>query len=326
MIPIVVNTWPFLNATAKAWETVYVKKRSALDAVEQGCTTCEEEQCDGTVGYGGSPDENGETTLDAMIMDGATMNVGAVGALRQVKSVMSVARKVLEHTSHSMLVGESATDFAVKMGFTKENLSTPDSINMWQNWKQKNCQPNYWMNVEPDPATSCGPYTPVQKSEVKAQHTKDQSSLGHDTIGMIVIDFKNQIVAGTSTNGMRHKIPGRVGDSPIPGSGAYADNEVGAACATGDGDILMRFLPSFLAVEEMRRGATPKDAAKTAIDRIARHYPKTMGAVVAVNKNGEYGAACTGMQKFSFSVSNVLLGHPTKITMPCPNPPTPSQL
>ncbi|KAF4526387.1 hypothetical protein B566_EDAN012677 [Ephemera danica] len=274
MIPIVVNTWPFLNATAKAWDTVYVKKRSALDAVEQGCTTCEKEQCDGTVGYGGSPDENGETTLDAMIMDGATMNVGAVGALRQVKSVMSVARKVLEHTSHSMLVGEAATDFAVKMGFTKENLN--------------------------------------------------QAPLGHDTIGMIVIDFKNQIAAGTSTNGMRHKIPGRVGDSPIPGSGAYADNEVGAACATGDGDILMRFLPSFLAVEEMRRGATPTDAAKTAINRIARHYPTTMGAVVAVNKNGEYGAACTGMQKFSFSVSNVLLGRPTKITMPCPNPPTPS--
>lgn len=102
----------------------------------------------------------------------------------------------------------------------------------------------YFQDVSPDPKTNCGPYTP------NTQSTKDTkvgpfNSKNHDTIGMIVIDETGHIIAGTSTNGANHKIAGRVGDSPVPGAGAYADNEVGAAVATGDGDIMMRFLPRF---------------------------------------------------------------------------------
>lgn len=100
-LPVVITTWNFSNATAKAWD-VLKANGSAFDAIEQGCTVCEEQQCDHTVGYGGSPDENGETTLDAMMMDGKTFNVGAVANLRRIKSAISVARKVLEHTSHSV--------------------------------------------------------------------------------------------------------------------------------------------------------------------------------------------------------------------------------
>lgn len=105
----------------------------------------EEEQCDRTVGFGGSPDENGETTLDAMIMDGKTFNVGAVACLRRIKPAISVARKVLEHTSHSILAGELATQFAVEMGFKEESLTTPESKKMWLDWRNQNCQPNFWM-------------------------------------------------------------------------------------------------------------------------------------------------------------------------------------
>src|SRR5258705_320359 len=105
-----------MNFNHLAWD-VLAMGGSALDAVEQGCSTCEALQCDGTVGFGGSPDENGETTLDAMIMDGETHAVGAVGCLRRVKNAIGVARKVLEHTGHTLLVGELATDFAIKMGF-----------------------------------------------------------------------------------------------------------------------------------------------------------------------------------------------------------------
>lgn len=94
----------------------------------------------------------------------------------------------------------------------------------------------------------------------------------------------------------------RVGDSPIPGSGAYADNTVGAAAATGDGDILMRFLPSLLTVEFMRNNKSPTEAARLALDRIRPHYPNFMGAVVAANKNGHYGAACHGIASFPYSV------------------------
>ena len=69
-LPVVITTWEFNNATAKAWEVLSKGSGDAFDAIEQGCSVCEEEQCDRTVGYGGSPDENGETTLDAMMMDG----------------------------------------------------------------------------------------------------------------------------------------------------------------------------------------------------------------------------------------------------------------
>lgn len=141
--PVVINTWNFLSACQEAWK-VLEQDGSAIDAVEKGCSRCESDQCDGTVGFGGSPDESGETTLDSMIMDGATFNVGAVAALRRVKSAISVARKVLENTHHSILAGSQATLFAKQMGFTEEWLNTTESQSKWQNWRDKNCQPNFW--------------------------------------------------------------------------------------------------------------------------------------------------------------------------------------
>ncbi|GBP03250.1 N(4)-(Beta-N-acetylglucosaminyl)-L-asparaginase [Eumeta japonica] len=302
--PIVVTTWNFINATNRAWD-ILNEGGKALDAIEQGATVCEEQQCDGTVGYGGSPDEESETTLDAMIMDGKTMNVGAVAALRRIKNAISVARNVLEHTQHSILAGELATQFAVQMGFREQSLTTKVSKNMWKQWhNQNNCQPNYWIDVIPDPRSYCGPYSKSTSKSGKrmSHHTIPIGKYNHDTIGMIAIDVNGNVAAGTSTNGAKYKIPGRVGDSPVPGSGAYADNSVGGAAATGDGDVMLRFLPSFLAVEEMRRGARPSEAAETAVQRISEHYPGFMGAVVAVSRDGQHGAACHGIDTFPYAI------------------------
>ncbi|XP_072762786.1 N(4)-(Beta-N-acetylglucosaminyl)-L-asparaginase-like [Anoplolepis gracilipes] len=321
-LPVIIITWDYTTVVAKAWDVIYNQKRSALDAIEEGCTLCEKEQCRGTVGFGGSPDESGETTLDAMIMDGVTMDVGGIGGLRNVKSAISVARKVLQYTKHTLLNGELATKFAIKMGFKEESLTTNKSSEIWTQWKANNCQPNFWKNVEPDPTTSCGPYKPrnIQDNEINYEkYTFGGSEENHDTIGMIAIDSQGHTAAGTSTNGASHKIPGRIGDSPIPGAGAYADQETGAAAATGDGDVMMRFLPSFLAVEEMRRGATPDAAAKTAINRIVQHYPTFFGAVIALNNRGEFGAACNGMKnKFPFYVANPTMG-PKLLLIECSN-------
>ncbi|KAG0719963.1 putative N(4)-(beta-N-acetylglucosaminyl)-L-asparaginase [Chionoecetes opilio] len=300
--PLVINTWNFTNATAKGGG-------HAVDAVERGCTVCEEQQCDGTVGYGGSPDETGETTLDAMIMDGTTHDVGAVADLRRVKSAIAVARRVMEHTRHTLLVGEQATRFALTMGFPEESLSTPASVAMHQHWLRNKCQPNFWVNVTPDPATSCGPYKPHATNRNTKQSTAKEGGnfnrLNHDTIGMIAIDARGHISGGTSTNGARNKIPGRVGDSPIPGSGAYVDKFVGGAVATGDGDLMMRFLPALVTVEGMRAGFSPRKAAEIAIFRVSQYYPEFMGAVVAINMAGEYGAACHGIDSFPYSVASV---------------------
>ncbi|EDO28322.1 predicted protein, partial [Nematostella vectensis] len=108
-------------------------------------------------------------------------------------------------------------------------------------------------------------------------------------LGMVAIDSKGHISAGASTNGLAFKIKGRVGDSPMPGAGAYADNEAGAAAATGDGDVMMRFLPTYQAVEYMRQGKSPTEAAKLSLARIVKYYPEFFGALVVVNTTGHYG-------------------------------------
>lgn len=135
----------------------------------------------------------------------------------------------------------------------------------------------------------------------------------HDTIGMIVVDEQQNLAAGTSSNGAGNKIPGRVGDSPIVGAGAYVDNGVGAAAATGDGDVMMRFAPSFLAVEQMRNGKSPVEAAKVAIQRIKKYYSNFFGAIIVANVQGEFGAACSGMKTFSYSMVNPMSGGTVRV-------------
>lgn len=304
-LPLVINTWAFKDAAAAAWSTLR-SGGSVLDAVEAGCARCESDQCDGSVGFGGSPDESGETTLDAMIMNGDLMEVGAVADLRRIKNAVGVARAVMERTSHTLLVGESATLFAENMGFAAEDLTTDKSLNIFSEWLKGNCQPNYRKNVSPDPSKHCGPYKP-QVSVLFEERRGHANIHSHDTIGMIALDQDGHVAAGTSTNGATHKIPGRVGDSPIAGAGAYADSSVGGAAATGDGDVMMRFLPSYLAVEQMRGGVDPTTACQTAISRIKKHYPGFFGAVICANVTGHYGAACNkvpGLSQFHFVVSN----------------------
>ncbi|XP_046504316.1 N(4)-(beta-N-acetylglucosaminyl)-L-asparaginase [Equus quagga] len=319
-LPLVLNTWPFQNATEAAWGTL-VAGGSALDAVESGCAACEREQCDNTVGFGGSPDESGETTLDAMIMDGTTMNVGAVGALRRIKNAIGVARKVLEHTAHTLLVGDSATKFAKSMGFISEDLSTNASRALHADWLAQNCQPNYWRNVIPDASKYCGPYKPpsILKQD-RSTYRETGNNYGHDTIGMVVIHKMGYTAAGTSTNGLKFKIPGRVGDSPIPGAGAYAEDAVGAAAATGNGDIMMRFLPSYQAVEYMRGGEDPAVACQKVVSRIRKYFPNFFGAVICANVTGSYGAACNKLPTFTqfrFMVYNPLTNRPTEEKVDC---------
>ncbi|KAI0386390.1 asparaginase-domain-containing protein [Hypomontagnella monticulosa] len=294
-LPMVINTWGgvFTAATDAAYLSLLKPETSALDAVELGCSTCEANQCDGSVGYGGSPDENCETTLDAMIMDGTTMKSGAVAALRRVKEAVSVARAVLEHTTHTLLAGDFATDFAVANGFTAQNLTTEASAASCTQWKAGGCQPNYRINVSPDPASSCGPYEPVELTSDSQVLARDKPE-GHDTISMISLHSSGTMAAGTSTNGAGRKVPGRVGDGPITGSGSYVDGDVGGCGATGDGDIMMRFLPCYQAVENLRRGMNPQEAAEDAVRRMLRKYPEVQSGIVVVDTKGNHGGAGSG--------------------------------
>jgi len=303
--PIIINTWPFTDATEAAWKVLQHGKDDnnggkALDAVEIAAARCEELQCDGTVGFGGSPDETGETTLDAMIMDGDTMEVGAVASLRHVKEAVTAARLVKDHTTHSLLAGLQASQFATMMGLKPANLTTEHSAKIHTDWLDSNCQPNFRKSVRPSPLKNCGPYHPVlpaesgqnmgtnvKSAEVRVQQELDASSFStsrkllqplaggpHDTISVVALDSYGSMASACSTNGAIHKIPGRVGDGAIAGGGSYVDSEVGGCGATGDGDTHLRFLPCYQVVENMRNGMGPKEAAEDAIQRIIRKLRK----------------------------------------------------
>ncbi|XP_030532871.1 probable isoaspartyl peptidase/L-asparaginase 3 isoform X4 [Rhodamnia argentea] len=274
--PLVVSTWPFVEAVRAAW-TAVDHGLSAVDAVVEGCSACEELRCDGTVGPGGSPDENGETTIDALVMDGVMMEVGAVAAMKYVKDGIKAAKLVMQHTQHTLLVGEPASAFAISMGLPgPTNLSSPESINKWTKWKEDLCQPNFRKNVLS--VDSCGPYHPKDTANSCAQANpvgtieSSPARVGlhsHDTIAMAVIDKMGFIAVGTSTNGAAFKIPG-----------------------------------SYQVVESMRRGMEPKLAAEDAILRIAQKYPDFVGALFAVNKEGEHAGACHGWT-FQYSVRSM---------------------
>lgn len=323
----VINTWSgvFEDATAEAYKTL-VEDGSALDAVEFGCKVCEAEQCDTSVGYGNHPDTRAHTSLDAMIMDGDNFDVGSVGYIRKFRDAISIARYVMVYTAQTLLVGDGAEEFATMMGFVPQSATTNNSELVYQSWRQDNCQPNFFENI-PAATSECGPYTPpvlpisASSSALSAEERTVRSTQlrggnerlwaankeNHDTIGMVAIDRNGSMACGTSTNGANHKVAGRVGDSPITGAGCYVNSRVGGCAATGDGDVMMRFLPSFYAVTLMEGGTavalSPQAAASRAVQRIVDVFPTFSGAVVCVNKAGLHGAAANNMS-FAYSYAS----------------------
>ncbi|GAB5034070.1 n-(beta-n-acetylglucosaminyl)-l-asparaginase [Nannochloropsis oceanica] len=317
VLPLVLNTWSgdFTGATHTAFDVLSQPGPAGdrLNALEKGLNYCELHQCGGSVGFGGHPDASGEVTLDAMIMDAVTHDVGGVGGLRRVKRAISVARGVLEHTNHSIVVGDAATRFAVEfLGMEEETLSTPESEKAFEVWEEGGCQPNYYRGFV-NCTTACPPYqlsdndkeekmkkpgTGISSSSSGRSSIKRQARFSphvhegnHDTIGMVVIDAQGDLACGVTTNGLGNKVPGRVGDSPLPGSGCYVENDVGGCACTGDGDVMLRFAPSAHAVMFMEGGASPTEAAERMIRKVAAFYPGYRGGMVCVNKRGEYGAA-----------------------------------
>lgn len=261
-IPLVIATWDVKEATAKAWEVIQ-NGGSALDAVEQGCMVEEANEKDQTVGKGGLPDRDGNVTLDACVMD-KNGNCGSVVFLQNITHAVSVARKVMEETPHVMLAGEGAQQFAISQGFKPEDLLTEASKKAWENWK------------------TTSEYKPIINIE------------NHDTIGMLAIDKNGDISGACTTSGLAYKMGGRVGDSPIIGSGLFVDNEIGGCVATGLGEEVVKTVGSFLVVELMRQGKSPQQACEEAISRIVNKpnsdYTNFQVGYIAVNKQGETGS------------------------------------
>jgi N4-(beta-N-acetylglucosaminyl)-L-asparaginase len=257
-IPVVISTWDHgLKANEAAWKVLSAGGR-ALDAVEQGVRVTEADPEVHSVGYGGYPDSSGHVTLDACIMD-ENGNAGSVVYLSNIMHPVSVARMVMERTPHVMLAGKGALEFALSQGFKKENLLTPQSRKAWQVW-------------------------------LKNQKSAYVEKKNHDTIGMLAIDASGNLSGACTTSGIAFKMPGRVGDSPIIGAGLYVDNEVGAAAATGQGELIIKIVGSFLIVELMRNGYSPGDACREAVIRINKKFAPgadLQAGFIAIDKKGQ---------------------------------------
>jgi N4-(beta-N-acetylglucosaminyl)-L-asparaginase len=272
--PISIATWGKNTEAVNAAMKVIAGGGTALDAVEAGAKVPEADPTDTSVGYGGLPDRDGNVTLDACIMD-EKGNAGSVTFLQHIMHPISVARRVMEKTPHVMLSGDGALQFALSEGFEKMNLLTEKSKLAWEEWKKTS------------------KYKPIVNIE------------RHDTIGILAIDRKGNISGACTTSGMAFKMHGRVGDSPIIGAGMFVDNEVGGACATGVGELVMKTLGSFLVVELMRQGYSPQEACEEAVRRIAKKNKDLKDFQVgylAINKKGEHGAYC--IQKgFNYAIN-----------------------
>lgn len=257
--PLFISTWNNHKANTVAFETLQ-KGGSVLDAIENGIHVPENDPNDTSVGYGGRPDRDGFVTLDACIMN-AEGNAGSVTFMTGFKNPISVARKVMENTPHVMLSGVGAESFALEEGFEKIHLLTDASARALKEWS------------------------------VKSKYAPKINAERHDTIGMLGIDSNGNLAGGCSTSGLAYKMRGRVGDSPIIGAGLYVDNEIGAATATGLGELIMKTVGSFLVVELMRNGLTPEEACKSAVKRISTRYniDDSQVGFIAVNKNGDFG-------------------------------------
>ncbi|MEG9327194.1 N(4)-(beta-N-acetylglucosaminyl)-L-asparaginase [Salinimicrobium catena] len=268
--PVTIATWNFPNASKKAGEML-AAGATALDAVEQGVMVEEADIRNTTVGKGGAPDREGNVTLDACIMT-PEGDAGAVVYLKNNTHAVSVARKVMEETPHVILAGEGADQFARSQGFEKEELLTEASKAAYKKWLKKK------------------EYKPIINIE------------NHDTIGMLCMDQEGDIAGACTSSGLSYKMNGRVGDSPIIGSGLFLDNEVGGAVATGMGEAILKSVGSFLIVELMRQGRTPQKACEEAIMRIVKqnpNYKDFQAAFIALNKEGEVGSYCI-QQGFSY--------------------------
>lgn len=273
----IIATWRMALEGLTEGSKLLEGNKFAGDAVEEAIKMVEDFPYYKSVGYGGLPNENGEVELDAAYMDGETMDVGAVASIKDFKNPISIAKKLSKERFNCFLVGKGAESYASKNGFERKNMLTERAIIQYKNRIKETFQ------------SGLSPYD------------------GHDTVGMIAIDKESKMVAGTSTSGLFMKRSGRVGDSPLSGSGFYVDNNIGGASATGLGEDIMKGCTSYEIVRLMEEGYSPQEAADKAVKKINDLLIRKRGkagdvSVICMNNKGEFGVG-TNIDGFSFVVA-----------------------
>ncbi|MDE3283753.1 N(4)-(beta-N-acetylglucosaminyl)-L-asparaginase [Lacticaseibacillus parahuelsenbergensis] len=284
-----IATWRMAHDGVKQASQMLQANGSAGDAVEALIKTVEAYPYYKSVGYGGLPNENGVVEMDAAFMDGDTLAQGAVAGIHNVFHAVSVARALSHEHYNSFLVGEGATQYAQLNGFEMRNMLTDRAKQRWEKRRQE-----------------------IADTKVKPYD-------GHDTVGAITLAPSGSMAAATSTSGLFMKRPGRVGDSPLSGSGFYVDSDVGGAAATGLGEDIMKGCLSYDIVRRMGEGRTPQQACDEAvypfIEKLKRRYGKAGEfSLIALDRQGNWGVATN--VEFTFSVGTasqepaILIAHP----------------
>lgn len=286
--PIILSTWSFgQKANAAGWPFLAGPNGSSLDAVEQACRAVESDPEVLSVGRGGCPDRSGEVSLDASIMQ-APSRCGSVCYVRRFEHPVSIARMVMEKLRHVLVAGDGADRFAMRQGLTPANLLTDSARAMWQKWAADHPSSQYLDDTVYFPPTN------QEECYAIADEERLPHNQYHDTVGVLAIDAGGKLSGACSTSGLPFKVPGRVGDSPIVGHGLYVDPKRGAAVATGMGELVMGVCGSFLAVELMGQGASPADAARRVLERIADTYQlrdEHQVAIIAIEPSGRWSSA-----------------------------------
>ncbi len=265
-----------------------------LDAALKVVKGPEDDPNDDSVGFGGLPNEEGVVELDSCCMHGPTRRAGSVGGVRNIKNVSLVAKAVMEHTGHVMLVAEGAERFAVAQGFPRENLLTEHSRKIWLLWKETHSDwwgpglssPDWKKRTPAPPHADNVPGRIERMKQIAADFGIEPEQRmaairkvlfpPTGTIHCSALNEKGEISGCTTTSGLAWKLPGRVGDSPIIGAGSYTDQDVGSAGATGSGEENIKVVGAHTIVENMRHGMSPFDAGMDALKRIVRNYTGDM--------------------------------------------------
>lgn len=273
----IIATWRMAVEGITEADKMLKEGADAGDAIETAIKEVEDFPFYKSVGYGGLPNEEMEVELDAAYMDGDTLDIGAVAAIKDYANPISIARRLSHEKVNCMLVGEGAEKFAHKEGFERKNMLTDRAKIHYKN----------------------------RVKEVKQQEISPYS--GHDTVGMVCLDTHGKMTVATSTSGLFMKRKGRVGDSPISGSGFYVDSKIGGASATGLGEDLMKGCISYEIVRLMKEGKHPQEACEIAVNDLNKELIERRGkagdlSLIAMNNKGEWGVA-TNIEGFSFAVA-----------------------
>lgn len=271
-----IATWRMAHDGVLAAKELLEGQASCKDAVETAIKAVEDYPFYKSVGYGGLPNERGIVEMDAAFMDGETFKIGAVAGITDVANPISVARQLSDEKFNSFRVGQGATEYAVLAGFERKNMLTDRAKKIWEK------------RLAEIAASNLDPYD------------------GHDTVGVVALDTQQQMAVGTSSSGLFMKKQGRVGDSPLSGSGFYVDSTIGGAAATGLGEDLMKGCLSYEIVRLMGEGLSPQAACDRAVygfeERLRKRYGKAGAfSLIALDKNGAWGVATN--VEFTFSVA-----------------------